>query len=1039
MQFTYGNLLRTCGLLLLLCSSFGATAQQISGVVSDEDSGEPLIGVNVIVKGTSSGTTTDLDGTYRLAASPDATLIFSYTGYTSQEIVVGNQTTINIVLGSDSETLNEVVVVGYGKKTKATLTGAVASIDQEQLTQVPVANSANLIAGRVPGVVTRQNSGLPGGENTQIRIRGFGAPLVLVDGVQMDFSRVDPNDIESITVLKDAAAAVYGARAGNGVILVTTKRGTDGPPSISYNGSFTLQSASRFYEQVSPGQFAELTREADLLDGSPVDITFTEQDVENYYAGAPGFEGGDWIGALIKNNAPMQQHSLSVSGGSDRIRYFTSFGFTDQESYFRSRDYDYGRYNARSNIDAQISDHLSFNLDLSYRYEITDRAAGGLDGIFVSLGTAQPTLPTELPDPSLGGAYSGFSERNPLTSSERDRIGFRDQDTETFRGKLGLKYEVPFIPGLSLRGEMNVLRVNQATKTFRKPVPILRYFPATDTYTREATQSAVSFVADNQFRQTQLYPLFALEYDKSFGDHSLNFLALTEQITRRFSSLGASRNNLLATSIPELFVGSTDEQFNGGNSGADIGRKSYVGRLSYAYQNKYLLEATMRADGNVLFAPANRWGYFPSLSAGWVLSEENFLAGSFFDFLKLRASYSKLGDDSAAGLSGFDYLTGFDLNGIYLFGDSEGAPRIRTRGLVNPLLTWEELTQYNLGVEATFLDGRLSLEAEFFYRLRDGIIAQNIEDVPSTFGAVLPVVNINSQENRGFEVSALYQQRFGQFKLDVAPNFSIARARWRDVLSQESFEDPDQIRLFELDGKFVNRSVAFVSDGIFMNQEEIDAHPLDQDNAGNSTLRPGDIRYVDLNGDGELNFRDQAEIGFNTGIPELSLGLDLGLEYKGFRLSALIQGASKFAVNINGLARAAFDNGTVPLTYQYEYRWQPDLNNPGVNINPNAQLPAPTKTPSSNNNRNSDFWIKDVTYLRLKNLNFSYSLPPSLLGNAGIKSAQVYVAGENLLLLTNLGIFEESFDPEFLPGAQAGIAGSYPVTRSWAFGLRISL
>ncbi len=1011
----------------------------VSGTVADEGN-DPLVGVTVIEEGTTNGVMTASDGKYEITVQEGASLIFTYSGYRTQTIPIEGRALIDVQL-VEGILLDEIVIVGYGQEKKSNLTGAVAAIDNKQLTAVPVANTANLLAGRVPGVMTRQNSGLPGSENTQIRIRGYaGSPLVLVDGMQTSFDRIDPNDIESITVLKDAAAAVYGARAGNGVILVTTKRGQQGPAKITYNGSYTSMSASRLFQQVNTDQYIELVRESDLLDGGGLDATFTEETAQRFANREPGYEGGDWVNGLIKNNAPMHQHNISVSGGSEDIKYFTSFGYVDQESYFRSRDYDYNRYNARSNIDAKINDNLSFNLDLTYRFEQTERPGNNIEALMTELSTTEPVFPISLPDPSIGEAFSGFSQRNPISSSKRDVAGFWDRDEDVIQGRLGMQYDLPFITGLSARAEINLIRYNRAIKRFAKPTDLYEYQPETDTYLFQATQRVASSVSEDQFRRTQLYPLVSLTYDRSFGEHEIKVLGLYEQITRKFSQFNAARLDLLSLNIPELFIGSQNNQTNNGSSGSDIGRKSFVSRLNYAYQNKYLFEATFRADGNVLFSPENRWGYFPSFSAGWVLSEESFMninSGGFLDYLKLRASFSQLGDDTANGLNGFDYITGYSLESPIILEDGTAFPTIRTRGLVNPLLTWEEMTVYNLGIETRFWGGKLTLETELFYRKREGIIAQNIEDVPSTFGADLPVVNINSQENRGFEISAIYQERFGDFFLVLAPNFSLARARWIDVKSQEDFEDEDQKRLFELDGQRVNRFVGYRSNGIFMSQAEIDSHPVDQDENGNSTLRPGDIKYLDRDGDGVLTFRDQEEIAYAQGIPEMVYGMNMDLEYKNFRLSALLQGASMFSINVSGSARTMFSNQSIPLTYQYDLRWQPDLNDPTVNVNPNAQLPAATQSPSFNNGRNSDFFVKDVTYFRLKNMNLSYSIPRNVIQKLNMDQAEIYVAGENLVLLTNLGIYKNSFDPEYEPGQAP--TRRLPITRSFAAGVRITL
>ena len=1017
----------------------------IQGVVSDEND-EGLPGATIIIKGTTIGTVTDINGEFSLEAFPDTLIIVSYSGYERQEISINNQTILNVKLTPDVETLKEVVVVGYGAQEKINITGSVATIKQEELVTVPVANTSNLIAGKVPGVMTRQNSGLPGGENTQIRIRGFSqAPLVLVDGVQMDFSRVDQNDIASISVLKDASAAVYGARAGNGVILVTTKRGEEGAPKISFNSSFTSQSATSFLKHVTPSQYVELIREANLNDFSDADATFTEEDVRSYEEGIEGFEGGNWIDALIKNNAPMQQYNLNISGGTDNVKYFSSFGYVDQESFFRSRDFDYKRYNIRSNIDIKLNENLSLGVDMSYRQDIRERPSkNALSDIWIDLSTAQPIYPTSLPDgiappdpskPFVSYSGSTTGNRNPIARSSRNIFGTYDRFDNTFRSKIGLSYKIPGVNGLELGANMNIQVLDRSEKSFRNPYNVYRYSQPDQTFTLEGVGNGISSISDSQFRRTMLYPLLSAKYDRNFGSHDLKVLVLAEQTRRSYSRFNATRKNLFTTSIPELFIGSENEQTNDGSSGSDMGRKSMVARINYKFKDRYLFESTFRADGNVLFAPDNRWGYFPSFSLGWIASEEPFFSDSENISLKLRASYSQMGNDSANGIRGFDYLAGYQSQNIYLFGQNISNNTIRTLGEVNPFLSWEVISMYNLGLEGTFLQGRLQVELDYFYRKRENILSNDQKSVAREGGFNLPLTNINVSDDRGIELSAIFQQNLGDFRISLAPNFAIGKEKFVVRNDLEKFTDPDYIRIYGREGQWVNRRFGYLSDGIFMSQDEINNHPTIQDGNGNLTLRPGDIKYIDLDNNDTINFRDQDVIGYASNMPEITYGMGVNIKYKNLQLSTGLQGASKFSIYINGPAANMFNNGSIPLAYQYRYAWQPHPDNPNVNINPEAMLPSASLSSSTNNSKVSDFWLRDVRYLRIKNINLSYNIPEKTFKKIGLKSTQVYVSSENLASWTNLGIYKNTFDPEFDPGTQA--TRRYPITRSYTVGLRV--
>ncbi|MFL2991746.1 MAG: SusC/RagA family TonB-linked outer membrane protein [Cytophagales bacterium] len=1033
-------------LLFLIHYNLFAQEKNINGKVSDENN-EGLPGATIIIKGTTRGTVSDINGSFMLDVNEYDTITVSFSGYIKKDIPVTNKILFSINLDPDIETLKEVVVVGYGSEQKINLTGSVATLKDQELTLAPVANSSNLLAGRVPGVMTRQNSGLPGGENTQIRIRSFSeAPLILVDGVQMDFSRIDQNDIASISVLKDASAAVYGARAGNGVVLVTTKRGESGKPKISYSSNLTLQSATAFLDHVSASQYVELVREANLNDFNDPNATFSEDDIENYHSKTQGYEGGDWVDALIQNNAPMHQHNISVSGGSDNVKYFTSFGYIDQESFFKSRDFDYKRYNTRSNIDIKVNDRINFSVDLSYRQDIRERPAKtALSNIWIDLSTAQPIFPTELsenmiiPDPSVSSvSYSGSTtgNRNPIARSNRNIFGTYDRFDNTFRGKIGLKYKIPGVTGLTLRADMNLTLLDRSEKTFRKPYNVYRQNLETNELILEGVGNGVSSISDEQFRRTMVYPLISAEYIKEVGDHNVKVLMLAEQTTRKFSMFSATRKNLFTTSIPELFIGSENEQTNDGYSGPDIGRKSAVARVNYRFKDRYLLETTFRADGNVLFAPETRWGYFPSISFGWIISEEPFFNANQNTTLKIRSSFSQLGDDTANGISGFDYLTGYETNSTYLFGDNISETTIRTLGEVNPFLTWEKMTMYNLGLEATFFKGQLQVETDVFYRKRENILSNDQQSVANEGGYDLPLTNINISDDRGIELSAVYQQKMGEFKIDIAPNFSIGKEKFvvrRDI---EDFTDSDYKRIYGREGQWVNRRFGYQSDGIFMSQDEINNHPTIQDGNGNLLLSPGDIKYKDLDGNDTINFRDQDVIGYASNMPEINYGINLSASYKNLKLSLLLQGASKFSIYINGPAATMFSNGSIPLSYHYKYAWQPHPDDPSININPDAILPASSFTASTNNARVSDFWLRDVRYLRLKNINLSYNIPKKIISKIGLDNSQIYFSTENLFTLTNLGIYKNSFDPEFDPNTQT--TRRYPITRSLTVGLKMT-
>lgn len=1026
-----------CALICCLIVAQQALAQVVvSGKVTDHDTGIPLAGATVKELGGQGSATTDDNGAFSISVlSADATLTISYIGYQSQEIALSGRKAVDIGLLIGDAALDEVVVVGYGTQKKINLTGAVSTVQSKELVKVPSANVSEVLIGKAPGLFAKQGQGVPGSDYANLSIRGYDAPLILVDGVETSWTRMDPNEIESVSVLKDAAAAVYGARAGNGVILITTKRGKEGKPTIAYTSNYTIQQPTTVPEFVSSWKYAEMLREGELNNSLP--FTYSPEDIQKFKDGNdPNYVNENWYSAAFVQWAPMHSHNLSVNGGSERVKYNMTAGYLNQASMYKSGDMSFNRYNIRSNVDAQISKRLSAFFDLSYRNEARLAPQTALDDIWINLKTALPMWQATLPDPSRGGAYSGFLARSPVAQTIRDMSGFNDNLQRYFNGRLGLKYEVPGVKGLHVNATLNYSINTTFTKVQDRPFEVLSYDHESGEYASWGINGANSL--NESFTQyTQLYPMVSLTYDQTFGDHALQGLLLAEGIDTDQMTTSAGRVDLLSPEIPYLFAGSTENLTNNGGA-TQTGRVSYVGRANYAFKDKYLLEGTFRFDASHKFPPESRWGFFPSVSAAWRLSEESFIKDniSWIDNLKLRGSYSKSGNDN---VEAFKYLTGYEilraLSSTYVFG-SDAYQLIRSTGLPNPNITWLEMTGYNLGLEAMFANGLIGFEFDAFYRITDNIFGQPLETYPSTFGATLPQLNINSTEDRGVEFTLNHRNKIGnEFYYNVSGSVSLARQKYKKW-SESPYEDPDEIRIYQRTGKYTNRWIGYLSDGIFMSQDEIDNHGIDQDQAENSTLRPGDIKYKDLNDDKIIDWRDQDEIGYGT-FPDLTYGLNLQMEYKGVSVSALFQGAGLSNSMISDVLRGPLQNLGNPFEFQYAHRWQPDPDNPDVNINPNAKLPAILGDgvgTNTNNNKASDFWLQDATYLRLRNLNINYTIPSDWIKRIGVQQVNVYVAGSNLLTFSRLGMYKKSLDPE-----ATDYQKFYPPVKTISFGLNFTL
>ena len=1004
---------------------------KVSGTITDVATGKPLAGATVKLKGSNTTTTTDENGNFTIDVPATGNILeISYVGYETIEARISNAGSLNLTLKQNESTGDEVIVVGYGTQKKVNLTGSVGTVKSEELgASSNVASASNALAGRVAGLVSLQSSGQPGYDGAGLSIRGFGGALIIVDGVETPFNSIDVNQIESVSILKDGSASVFGSRAGNGVILVTMKRGYNSKPVINFSSAYTAQSVTNQPTGVNSWEFAELSREAHLNAGFPVSTApFTPEQIEKYRLGTdPNFPNTNWYDYLVRDRAPQWQNSLGIRGGSDKIKYYGYIGVLDQATMFKFNGGGYRRYNFQSNIDAKILDNLSLRIDVAGNIESKLQSASGYGqggdnptgGAFTAIWQSQPIYPATLPDPSkipsnrVGGGGQGHIMTNV------DRIGYADDKSQNFRGTAVLDYQFKLIKGLSAKAFFNANQFYNINRYFLRPRDLYYYDFTSDKYTSAGGVGKASLQINNN-QASVITQQYSLSYDRKFRDnHHLNILGLYETIEQRNNNTTAKRSDFLTPAIEELFGGDPASMEAYGSAG-EMGRKSYLSRLNYSFKDKYLLETSVRADATAKFDKDYRWGYFPSVSAGWVISKENFIKKvSSLDLLKLRASYGQSGND---GVGNFQYLSGYQISsfpfgGSYGFGPTNLLPTLVSTGLANPKLTWEEIAIYNAGIDYSLWERKLYGSFDVFYRTRTGIPATRLTSLPSTFGSDLPPENLNSLNDRGFELEIGTQGRLGEITYNFRGTLSNTVSHW-DHFEEPVYTDADQDRIFKRSGRRTDVRIGYLNDGIFGSQEEIDELSFDQDTRGNVSLRPGDIRYKNINGDDKLDWKDQVEIGKGN-VPHWITGLNMNFRYKQFDLSMLFQGAFGFYTYI------AISNQTYTDQY-YKERWTEENNN--------GKALYPRNGGSSFNTAYSDFWYKNASYMRLKTLNIGYSLPKNMLSKVKIQDCRIYFAGQNLFTVS--GLNEYSIDPE-APNS-AGMY-YYPQQKTLTLGLNISL
>lgn len=1014
-----------CRLILLfccqlLCLQLVHAQHAFSGKIQNSE-GLPVSNATVKLIGTQVSTQTDSWGAFTInLPSKNAILQISSVGYKNKEISVGSDENYrSIVLVGTETDLEEVVVVGYGVQNKNKVTGSIATIQSDQLSKVPVSSISNALVGKLPGLIAMQSSGQPGRDAAALSIRGFDGALVIVDGVESSFNNIDASQIESVSILKDAAASIYGARAGNGVILVTTKRGNIGKPVIQFNGTSTLQKPTYFQKMLSSGEYTTLVSEAYLQSGQPANaVPYTKDQIAKFYAATePGFYNTNWQDIIMKDWADMHNYNLSVRGGSEKIKYYGFLGTQNQGSFWKNNGGDYNRYNFQVNVDAQILDNLSFGVTVSNIVDViksTHRPQNGGGYLFADLYNNKPMYPSAFPDPSKV-PYTGSATGGALVQSNMELGGYNNTNTQNLSNTAYVEYAFKGIEGLSAKVFGNYLQINDNLKSYGRPVDMYNYNVDNQTYELVSQFNANTPLFQQKSVNRTLTGQFSLNYQRTFNEnHDLSAMLLHEVISYDYDYINAGRTDFTFPTLDQMFAGSSSTVSNNG-SASQMGRKSYVGRLNYAYNQRYLAEIIFRADASAKFPEDSRWGYFPSVSLGWRIAEEEFMKPlTWLNDLKLRASYGSSGYD---GIGDFQYLSGYGPTLMpVLFG---GTPvlGITTLGMANPELSWERITNYNLGLDFTMLNKKIYGEFDVFYRNREGIPAKKTVSLPSSFGAELPLENLNSQTNRGMEFKLGTMGNSGDFKWDVSANISYQRAKWNHVEEIE-YTDADSERIYKLSGNWVDRTVGYVSNGLFTSQEQIDE--LTFKYPGNPTLKLGDVRYVDVNNDGELDWKDMVEIGKGQ-IPNFITGLNIGLNYKDFDLAASFQGAFGFykMVSLTSYTKTFFDN-----------RWTEE-NNDG-----DALIPRLGGAGSNGYLSDRNFIKSD--YFRLRSFSIGYKLPKSVLGALKMQQARVYLGGTNLFTISKLGKF--MLDPESPYAIQDGqpTTSYYPQQKTIMVGFNVS-
>ena len=980
--------------------------QLVTGTITDSQTGQTMPGVNIVIKGTTIGAISDINGKYSIPL-PDksSVLVFSFIGYGTIEVPSAGRYIVDVALVSEAMSLEEVVVIGYGTAKRATITGSIASVAGDKLTVAKTTNFTNSLVGRLPGLVAVQRSGLPGSDDATLRIRGNNTlnnnnPLIVVDGIaNRSMSRLNAADIESVIILKDASAAIYGAQAANGVILITTKRGSTGKLKINatYNQGFS--SPTVLPDMADSHLYATMMNEVDLYAGQTP--RFTADDLQKYKDGSDpwGHPNTDWFKEVFKPFSMENNANINLTGGTESVKYFVSIGTRYQDGTYRRSGSNYSQADFRSNIDGKLSDNINFSIDIAGRQENRNGTIYTESQSFRNIPRGKPTDVAwyfgEYPGPDVESDINPVVIVTDLPGNTKDRRYIMESN-------LKLNINIPWVKGLSLTGNASIDKDFSTVKLWKVPFYLYVWDKVTfDTDGLPLLSGSKRGVSQPELDQSmsngQRVTLNSLiNYERRIGDnHSIKILTGAETSVGESMEFSASRKYFVSSAIAELFAGSDLEKNNTGLS-SENARMNYFGRINYGYLSKYLAEFVWRYDGSYIFPANSRWGFFPGFSLGWVMSEENFWENSlsFINYFKLRGSWGQTGNDRIAS---FQYLSTYASPGrIGLYSGMIGDEWVWNRNEINKVLqeraipnegvTWEVANQTNVGFDAQMIGGKLKLEGDYFYNLRTKILTQRNASVPHSTGLTLPPENIGEVINQGFEFVIGYNDKVGNLEYNISLNggYSKNKIKFWD-------EEPGVPVYQQTTGHPMNSSLYYQAIGIFRDQASIDAYPHW---AG---AKPGDIIFKDVNEDGKITGDDRVR-DYRSNIPTFTSGMNIDLTYKNFYTTLLIQGAW-------GKIRYHYVEGGVSGNYYMEDaegRWTPE--------NPDATKPrAFNYTGEYWRSQNNTYWLRSADYVRLKNIEIGYNMPESIYGRLGIDGFRIYAGGTNLLTICP-GL--PSFDPE---------------------------